>query len=114
MKLQKWCANHIEILPNSDEDVNFSNSAETRTSKTFRSIPGNLDPARIWRLKIDWSDTVLAKEKNEWRPFLIVLNNIGKFNNERKIIIEEATIVEPPEFAESSERCSGAAVYCKS
>ncbi|XP_035229798.1 uncharacterized protein LOC118201756 [Stegodyphus dumicola] len=69
---------------------------------------------KLWCLKIDWSDRIPIAENREWHQFLITLESINSIDIDRRIVIDQAKTVEIHGFADASECCFGAAVYCKS
>ncbi|KFM77752.1 hypothetical protein X975_01402, partial [Stegodyphus mimosarum] len=69
---------------------------------------------KLWRLKIDWSDRLPSEENQEWHQFLVTLESINNIDIDGRIVVDQAKTVEIHGFADASERCFGAAVYCKS
>ncbi|GFT02700.1 uncharacterized protein TNCV_829661 [Trichonephila clavipes] len=69
---------------------------------------------KLWRLSIDWKDPLLNKVYSEWHQLLIRLESLNSINIERRIVIENPSSIEIHGFSDASERCYGAAVYCKS
>ncbi|GFW89949.1 uncharacterized protein TNCV_864791 [Trichonephila clavipes] len=134
MELHKLCANHEKLSPDPEQNYNFATLTETKTlgvswkpnldcflikvkvcldsSYTKRDVLSTIakifDPVglmapviskakiflqRLWRSKLEWNDLLPAEEYREWQ--------IPK-------------VIEIHGFADASERCYGAAVYCKS
>ncbi|GFV49614.1 integrase catalytic domain-containing protein [Trichonephila clavipes] len=69
---------------------------------------------KLWRLSIDWKDPLPNKVYSEWHQLLIRLESLNSINIERRIVIENPSSIEIHGFSDASERCYGAAVYCKS
>ncbi|GFU58038.1 uncharacterized protein TNCV_4846811 [Trichonephila clavipes] len=69
---------------------------------------------KLWRLSIDWKDPLPNKVYSEWHQLLIRLESLNSINIERRIVIENPSSIEIRGFSDASERCYGAAVYCKS
>ncbi|GFX68474.1 uncharacterized protein TNCV_2004881 [Trichonephila clavipes] len=69
---------------------------------------------RLWRSKLEWNDLLPAEEYREWQQFLVSLENINNIEIPRLIFVAFPEVIEIHGFADASERCYGAAVYCKS
>ncbi|GFU57618.1 uncharacterized protein TNCV_3637751 [Trichonephila clavipes] len=69
---------------------------------------------RLWRSKLEWNDLLPAEEYREWQQFLVSLENINNIEIPRRILVAFPEVIEIHGFADASERCYGAAVYCKS
>ncbi|GFT22221.1 uncharacterized protein TNCV_3272571 [Trichonephila clavipes] len=69
---------------------------------------------RLWRSKLEWNDLLPAEEYREWQQFLVSLENINNIEIPRRIFVAFPEVTEIHGFADASERCYGAAVYCKS
>ncbi|GFX64399.1 uncharacterized protein TNCV_3437971 [Trichonephila clavipes] len=69
---------------------------------------------RLWRSKLEWNDFLPAEEYREWQQFLVSLENINNIDTPRRILVAFPEVIEIHGFADASERCYGAAVYCKS
>ncbi|GFY00577.1 uncharacterized protein TNCV_2139741 [Trichonephila clavipes] len=69
---------------------------------------------RLWRSKLEWNDLLSAEEYREWQQFLVSLENINNIEIPRRILVAFPEVIEIHGFADASERCYGAAVYCKS
>ncbi|GFX67247.1 integrase catalytic domain-containing protein [Trichonephila clavipes] len=69
---------------------------------------------RLWRSKLKWNDLLPAEEYREWQQFLVSLENINNIEIPRHILVAFPEVIEIHGFADASERCYGAAVYCKS
>ncbi|GFX33338.1 integrase catalytic domain-containing protein [Trichonephila clavipes] len=70
---------------------------------------------RLWRCKLEWNDLLPAEEYREWQQFLVSLeNNINNIEIPRSILVAFPEVIEIHGFADASEQCYGAAVYCKS
>jgi hypothetical protein len=67
----------------------------------------------LWRLNIDWDEILPPPYEQEWDRFLESFDSVYDFNIERCIILEGATVVEVHGFADASERCYAAVIYCK-
>ncbi|GFT18515.1 uncharacterized protein TNCV_1708301 [Trichonephila clavipes] len=96
MELHKLCANHEKLSPDPEQNYNFATLTETKTSK------------------LEWNDLLPAEEYREWQQFLVSLENINNIEIPRRILIAFPEVIEIHGFADASERCYGAAVYCKS
>ncbi|GFY06217.1 uncharacterized protein TNCV_2680111 [Trichonephila clavipes] len=69
---------------------------------------------RLWRSKLEWNDLLPAEEYREWQQFLVSLENINNIEIPRRILVAFPEVIEIHGFADASEWCYGAAVYCKS
>ncbi|GFV65786.1 uncharacterized protein TNCV_651091 [Trichonephila clavipes] len=69
---------------------------------------------RLRRSKLEWNDLLPAEEYREWQQFLVSLENINNIEIPRRILVAFPEVIEIHGFADASERCYGAAVYCKS
>ncbi|GFW77551.1 uncharacterized protein TNCV_2499431 [Trichonephila clavipes] len=69
---------------------------------------------RLWRSRLEWNDLLPAEEYREWQQFLVSLENINNIEIPRRILVTFPEVIEIHGFADASERCYGAAVYCKS
>ncbi|GFV18948.1 uncharacterized protein TNCV_4758331 [Trichonephila clavipes] len=96
MELHKLCANHEKLSPDPEQNYNFATLTETKTSK------------------LEWNDLLPAEEYREWQQFLVSLENINNIEIPRRILVAFPEVIEIHGFADASERCYGAAVYCKS
>ncbi|GFX68341.1 uncharacterized protein TNCV_2817151 [Trichonephila clavipes] len=117
MELHKLCANHEKLSPDPEQNYNFATLTETKTLGV--SWKPNLDcllikVKRLWRSKLEWNDLLPAEEYREWQQFLVSLENINNIEIPRRILVAFPEVIEIHGFADASERCCGAAVYCKS
>ncbi|GFR00528.1 uncharacterized protein TNCT_339981 [Trichonephila clavata] len=69
---------------------------------------------RLWRLSIDWKYPLPKKVYDQWHQLLIGLESLNNIHIQRRVVIENPTSIEIHGFSDASERCYGAAVYCKS
>ncbi|GFW23465.1 uncharacterized protein TNCV_3805621 [Trichonephila clavipes] len=69
---------------------------------------------RLWRSKLEWNDLLPAEEYREWQQFLVSLQNINNIEIPRRILVAFPEVIEIRGFADASEWCYGAAVFCKS
>ncbi|GFW13935.1 uncharacterized protein TNCV_4700701 [Trichonephila clavipes] len=128
MELHKLCANHEKLSPDPEQNYNFSTLTETKTD-VLSTIAKIFDPVglmapviskakiflqRLWRSKLEWNDLLPAEEYREWQQFLVSLENINNIEIPRRILVAFPEVIEIHGFADASERCYGAAVYCKS
>ncbi|GFT31372.1 uncharacterized protein TNCV_608121 [Trichonephila clavipes] len=128
MELHKLCANHEKLSPDPEQNYNFATLTETKTD-VLSTIAKIFDPVglmapviskakiflqRLWRSKLEWNDLLPAEEYREWPQFLVSLENINIIEIPRRILVAFPEVIEIHGFADASERCYGAAVYCKS
>ncbi|GFY02109.1 uncharacterized protein TNCV_5099701 [Trichonephila clavipes] len=128
MELHKLCANHEKLSPDPEQNYNFATLTETKT-RVLSTIAKIFDPVglmapviskakiflqRLWRSKLEWNDLLPAEEYREWQQFLVSLENINNIEIPRRILVAFLEVIEIHGFADASERCYGAAVYCKS
>ncbi|GFY27556.1 uncharacterized protein TNCV_910071 [Trichonephila clavipes] len=128
MELHKLCANHEKLSPDPEQNYNFATLTETKTD-VLSTIAKIFDPVglmapviskakiflqRLWRSKLEWNDLLPAEEYREWQQFLVSLENINNIEIPRRILVAFPEVIEIHGFADASERCYGAAVYCKS
>ncbi|GFY11148.1 uncharacterized protein TNCV_4471341 [Trichonephila clavipes] len=67
----------------------------------------------LWSLKIDWIDELPSERAKEWHRFLEDFNSVRSISG-RCIVHPQATRVELHGFADASEKCYGAVIYCRS
>ncbi|GFW23538.1 uncharacterized protein TNCV_3806351 [Trichonephila clavipes] len=128
MELHKLFANHEKLSPGLEQNYNFATLTETKTdvlstiAKIFDPV-GLMTPViskakiflqRLWRSKLEWNDLLPAEEYREWQQFLVSLQNINNIEIPRRILVAFPEVIEIHGFADASEWCYGAAVYCKS
>ncbi|GFX34692.1 uncharacterized protein TNCV_2514081 [Trichonephila clavipes] len=132
MELHKLCASHEKLSPDPEQNYNFATLTETKTSYTKRDVLSTIakifDPVglmapviskakiflqRLWRSKLEWNDLLPSEEYREWQQFLVSLENINNIEIPRRILVAFPEVIEIHGFADASERCYGAAVYCK-
>ncbi|GFY01710.1 39S ribosomal protein L19, mitochondrial [Trichonephila clavipes] len=126
MELHKLCVNHEKLSPNPEQNYNFASLTETKTD-VLSTIAKIFDPVglmapviskakiflqRLWRSKLEWNDLLPAEEYREWQQ--LSLENINNIEIPRHILVAFPEVIEIHGFADASERCYGAAVYCKS
>ncbi|GFW41439.1 uncharacterized protein TNCV_465301 [Trichonephila clavipes] len=68
----------------------------------------------LWSLKIDWVDELPSERAKEWHRFLEDFNSVRSICIGRCIVHPQATRVELHGFADASEKCYGAVIYCRS
>ncbi|GBN80229.1 hypothetical protein AVEN_195410-1 [Araneus ventricosus] len=68
----------------------------------------------LWKLKIDWNDSLPEREAEEWERFLNSLHSINQLCIPRHVLCEFPEKLEVHGFADASERAYGAVVYLKS
>ncbi|GFX02184.1 uncharacterized protein TNCV_1750681 [Trichonephila clavipes] len=68
----------------------------------------------LWSLKIDWIDELPSERAKEWHSFLEDFNSVRSICIGRCIAHPQATRVELHGFADASEKCYGAVIYCRS
>ncbi|GFS54320.1 integrase catalytic domain-containing protein [Trichonephila clavipes] len=124
MELHKWGSSHPELASNILGDYEFENPIETKTleSRLFDPL-GLLGPVvarakifmqSLWSLKIDWIDELPSERAKEWHRFLEDFNSVRSICIGRCIVHPQATRVELHGFADASEKCYGAVIYCRS
>ncbi|GFX51297.1 uncharacterized protein TNCV_2736481 [Trichonephila clavipes] len=109
MELHKLCANHEKLSPDLEQNYNFATLTETKTLGV--SWKPNLDCFLIKvKVSLDSSYTkrdVLSTIAKIFDPVGLMAPAISK----AKIFFQQ--VIEIQGFADASERCYGAAVYCK-
>ncbi|GFW94613.1 uncharacterized protein TNCV_4246531 [Trichonephila clavipes] len=127
MELHKWGSSHPELASNILEIM-----MELKDSYTKRCVLSTIarlfDPlgllgpvvARakifmqsLWSLKIDWIDELPSERAKELHRFLEDFNSVSICIG-RCIVHPQATRVELHGFADASEKCYGAVIYCRS
>ncbi|GFT94275.1 uncharacterized protein TNCV_4775701 [Trichonephila clavipes] len=68
----------------------------------------------LWSLKIGWIDDLPSERAKEWHRFLEDFNSVRSICIGRSILHPQATRVELHGFADASEKCYGAVIYCRS
>ncbi|GFW68991.1 integrase catalytic domain-containing protein [Trichonephila clavipes] len=130
MELHKLCANHEKLSPDPEQNYNFATLTETKTLGV--SWKPNLDCFLIKvKVCLDSSYTkrdVLSTIAKIFDPVGLMapviskakiflqqsLENINNIEIPRRILVAFPEVIEIHGFADASERCYGAAVYCKS
>ncbi|GFU74540.1 uncharacterized protein TNCV_550791 [Trichonephila clavipes] len=116
MELHKLCANHEKLSPDPEQNYNFATLTETKTLGV--SWKPNLDCFLIKvKVKLDSSYTkrdVLSTIAKIFDPIGLMAPNINSIEIPRRILVAFPEVIEIHGFADASERCYGAAVYCKS
>ncbi|GFX24596.1 uncharacterized protein TNCV_3343761 [Trichonephila clavipes] len=110
MELHKLCANHEKLSPDPEQNYNFATLTETKTLGV--SWKPNLDCLLI-KVKVCLDSSYTKRD---------VLSTIAKIFDPvglmapipRRILVAFPEVTEIHGFADASERCYGAAVYCKS
>ncbi|GFS87227.1 uncharacterized protein TNCV_213491 [Trichonephila clavipes] len=97
-----------------DEEANFPIAASVFTEQLVYGRCPLWCCNRLWRSKLEWNDLLPAEEYREWQQFLVSLENINNIEIPRRILVAFPEVIEIHGFADASERCYGAAVYCKS
>ncbi|GFU81838.1 uncharacterized protein TNCV_3020671 [Trichonephila clavipes] len=120
MELHQWGSSHPELASNILGDYEFENPIETNT--LFDPL-GLLGPVvarakifmqSLWSLKIYWIDELPSERAKEWHRFLEDFNSVRSICIGRCIVHPQATRVELHGFADASEKCYGAVIYCRS
>ncbi|GFS75609.1 integrase catalytic domain-containing protein [Trichonephila clavipes] len=130
MELHKLCANHKKLSPDPEQNYNFATLTETKTLGV--SWKPNLDCFLIKvKVCLDSSYTkrdVLSTIAKIFDPVGLMAPVISKakiflqrlwrskleWNDLLRILVAFPEVIEIHGFADASERCYGAAVYCKS
>ncbi|GFT20146.1 uncharacterized protein TNCV_1945801 [Trichonephila clavipes] len=68
----------------------------------------------LWSLNIDCIDELPSERAKEWHRFLEDFNSVRSICIGRCIVHPQATRVELHGFADASEKCYGAVIYCRS
>ncbi|GBN54606.1 hypothetical protein AVEN_53101-1 [Araneus ventricosus] len=68
----------------------------------------------LWKLKIDWNDSLPEREDEDWERFLNSLHSINQLCIPRHVLCEFLEKLEVHGFADASERAYGAVVCLKS
>ncbi|GFY25631.1 uncharacterized protein TNCV_2487511 [Trichonephila clavipes] len=68
----------------------------------------------LWSLKIDWIDELLSERAKEWHRFPEDFNSVSSICIGRCIVHPQVTRVELHGFADASDKCYGAVIYCRS
>nr|XP_042913145.1 uncharacterized protein LOC122273148 [Parasteatoda tepidariorum] len=103
-----------------DENNTFTKRSVLSTIAKIFDPLGIADPviakAKIFmrKLNIDWGDPLPAAESQEWSEFISTLKGVNNIKVDRCITIKQSKTFEFHGFADSSESCYGAVVYCKS
>lgn len=68
----------------------------------------------LWSLHIDWNDELPSEKAKEWHQFIEDFNSVSNICVSRCIVNPHATRIELHGFADASEKCYGAVIYCRS
>ncbi|GBL89153.1 hypothetical protein AVEN_255274-1 [Araneus ventricosus] len=64
----------------------------------------------LWRLNLDWNDSLPIQLKLQWNRFVTFLSIINTLNIPRYILLDYVLKIELQRFADASERAYGAAI----
>ncbi|GFX51465.1 uncharacterized protein TNCV_3103981 [Trichonephila clavipes] len=67
----------------------------------------------LWRLKLDWKDSLPIHLETQWKRFVKSLAAINNLNIPRYILLDDALRIELHGYCDSSLRAYGAAIYVK-
>ncbi|GBM67326.1 hypothetical protein AVEN_72458-1 [Araneus ventricosus] len=67
----------------------------------------------LWRLKLDWNDSLPMQLESQWKRFVTFLSTINTRNIPRYIFLDYALKLELNGFADASEKAYGAAIYVR-
>ncbi|GBL95711.1 hypothetical protein AVEN_665-1 [Araneus ventricosus] len=67
----------------------------------------------LWRLKLDWNDSLPIQLESQWKRFVTFLSTINTLNIPRYILLDCALQIELHGFADASEKAYGAAIYVR-
>ncbi|GFW68414.1 uncharacterized protein TNCV_1191131 [Trichonephila clavipes] len=115
MELHKWGSSHPELASNILGDYEFENPIETKTTiRSSSRTSAKIFMQSLWSLKIDWIDELPSERAKEWHRFLEDFNSVRSICIGRCIVHPQATRVELHGFADASEKCYRAVIYCRS
>ncbi|GFW40536.1 uncharacterized protein TNCV_4823752 [Trichonephila clavipes] len=113
MELHKWGSSHPELASNMLGDYEFENPIETKTTiRSSSRTRAKIFMQSLWSLKIDWIDELPSERAKEWHRFLEDFHSVRSICIGRCIVHPQATRVELHCFADASEKCYGAVIYC--
>ncbi|GBN66637.1 hypothetical protein AVEN_209378-1 [Araneus ventricosus] len=67
----------------------------------------------LWRLKLDWNDSLPIQLESQWKRFVTFLSTINTLNIPRYILLDYALKIELHGFTDASEKAYGAAIYVR-
>ncbi|GBM08692.1 hypothetical protein AVEN_52769-1 [Araneus ventricosus] len=67
----------------------------------------------LWRLRLDWNDSLPIQLESHWKRFVTFLSTINTLNIPRYILLDYALKIELHGFADASEKAYGAAIYVR-
>ncbi|GBO41971.1 hypothetical protein AVEN_98228-1 [Araneus ventricosus] len=67
----------------------------------------------LWRLKLDWNDSLPIQLESQWKRFVTFLSTINTLNIPRYILLDYAFKLELHGFTDASEKANGAAIYVR-
>ncbi|GBM30126.1 hypothetical protein AVEN_106806-1 [Araneus ventricosus] len=67
----------------------------------------------LWRLKLDWNDSLPIQLESQWKQFVTFLSTINTLNIPQYILLDYALKIELHGFADASEKAYGAAIYVR-
>ncbi|GBN10409.1 hypothetical protein AVEN_141510-1 [Araneus ventricosus] len=67
----------------------------------------------LWRLKLDWNDSLPIQLESQWKRFVTFLSTINTLNIPRYIFLDYALKIELHGFADASVKAYGAAIYVR-
>ncbi|GFW22724.1 uncharacterized protein TNCV_2765361 [Trichonephila clavipes] len=131
MELHKWGSSHLELASNIIKDYEFENPIETKTlGVSWKSQ----EDCFIFKIAVELKDSYTKKcvlstiarlfdplgllgpvvRAKEWHRFLEDFNSVSSICIGRCIVHPQSTRVELHGFADASEKCYGAVMYCRS
>ncbi|GFX44399.1 uncharacterized protein TNCV_1394201 [Trichonephila clavipes] len=114
MELHKWGSSHPNWLQTSSETMSSRIQLKPRRLLGPVVARAKIFMQSLWSLKIDWIDELPSERAKEWHRFLEDFNSVRSICIGRCIVHPQATRVELHGFADASEKCYGAVIYCRS
>ncbi|GFV21178.1 integrase catalytic domain-containing protein [Trichonephila clavipes] len=109
------------IADDSDSSTITKRSVLSATARIFDPL-GLISPVvtkakpvmqELWRLNLDWNDSLPIHLETEWKRFVKYLTAINNLNIPRYILLDNALRIELHRYCDSSLRAYGAAIYVK-
>ncbi|GFT30947.1 uncharacterized protein TNCV_1683211 [Trichonephila clavipes] len=99
MQLHKWSSNCIELLSNFDVSP-----VVTKAKQVMQEL---------WRLKLDWNDSLPIHLETQWKRFVKSLAAINNLNIPRYILLDDALRIELHGYCDSSLKSLRCCNLCK-
>jgi len=78
------------------------------------TLIGKLIMQELWRLKVDWDESIPMDLGTKWRQYEQQLECLSNLEIPRRIIVDQARLIELHGFSDASQHTYGACIYMRS